>query len=370
MNRGIFDKMIDDSVQSYMGYIQLHQKGYWEDRILDNAFEYRNELQVQLQKPESVKAVVPRLESMAMASFGKQTKNVAVTGISPDAENQLTKLKSRLVAGQYLEANEQAILIGEGLAKKLKVSLGDSVILLSQGYRGVNAAQIYPIKGILSFGKPELSAAMVYLPLQTAQYYYGADRLVTSLVIDIEHRKEAPKVIQSLAHTIDTTNTYELLAWQQLIPDIMELKSTKEASNSVVIFILYFIVGFGIFGTILMMTKERTYEFGVLLSIGMKRQQLAFSVWIESLLLGIIGAIIGIIIAYALTYYLMINPIVMQGDMAEAYIKFGMDPIMPASTDLDIFWTQALIVLSITTLLALYPCITIWRMKPVEAMRA
>ncbi len=370
MNRGIFDKMIDDSVQSYMGYIQLHQKGYWEDRILDNAFEYRNELQVQLQKPESVKAVVPRLESMAMASFGKQTKNVAVTGISPDAENQLTKLKSRLVAGQYLDANEQAILIGEGLAKKLKVSLGDSVILLSQGYRGVNAAQIYPIKGILSFGKPELSAAMVYLPLQTAQYYYGADRLVTSLVIDIEHRKEAPKVIQSLAHTIDTTNTYELLAWQQLIPDIMELKSTKEASNSVVIFILYFIVGFGIFGTILMMTKERTYEFGVLLSIGMKRQQLAFSVWIESLLLGIIGAIIGIIIAYALTYYLMINPIVMQGDMAEAYIKFGMDPIMPASTDLDIFWTQALIVLSITTLLALYPCITIWRMKPVEAMRA
>lgn len=370
MNRGIFDKMIDDSVQTYVGYIQVHQKGYWEDRVLDNAFEYTTSLEQKLQQAEPIQAVVPRLESAAMASFGKQTKNVAVTGISPILENQLTELKGRLSAGEYLTAEDQAVLIGEGLAKKLKVTIGDSLVLLSQGYRGVNAAQIYPIKGILSFGKPELSAAMVYMPLATAQYYYGATDLVTSLVLDIENRQDAPAVIKDLSNQIDTTNTYELMTWQALIPDIIELKATKDASNGVVIFILYFIVGFGIFGTILMMTKERTYEFGVLLSIGMRRRQLAFSVWIESLLLGILGAVVGIVIAYALTYYLALNPIVMQGDMAETYIKFGMDPVMPASTDFDIFWTQALIVLIITTLLALYPCLTIFRMKPVEAMRA
>lgn len=370
MNRGIFNKMIDDSVQSYVGYIQLHQKGYWEDRVLDNAFEYTSALEQKLLQAPTVKGVVPRLESAAMASFGKQTRNVAVTGIAPTLENQLTKLKGRLSAGNYLAADDQAILIGEGLAQKLKVAIGDSIVLLSQGYRGVNAAQIYPIKGILSFGKPELSAAMVYMPLATAQYYYGATNLVTSLVLDIDNRAETASVITTLSSQIDTTAAYELMAWQELIPDILELKATKDASNSVVIFILYFIVGFGIFGTILMMTKERTYEFGVLLSIGMKRRQLALSVWIESLLLGVLGAIVGIVLAYGLTYYFALHPIVMQGDMAETYIKFGMDPVMPASTDLDIFWTQALIVLTITTLLALYPCFTIFRMKPVEAMRA
>jgi ABC-type antimicrobial peptide transport system permease subunit len=129
------------------------------------------------------------------------------------------------------------------------------------------------------------------------------------------------------------------------------------------------IVSFGIFGVILMMTKERQHEFGVLLSIGMKRHQLALITWLETLFLGVLGVLIGIGVSYGLMYYLSVNPIVVTGDMAATYAKFGIEPLLPASVDADLFYKQALIVGVITTLMALYPCLSIWRMQPVDAMR-
>lgn len=369
INRGVFDKMIDDSVTSNVGYIQIHKKGFWEDQILDNAMVYDQQWKEALAAIDKVQTVIPRLQSAAMISFGKVTKNVLVTGIDPLAENQLTNISNRIVAGEYLNADDEAVLIGEGLAKKLKATIGDTLILLSQGYRGVNAAQVYPIKGIVSFGVPALSSGMVYMPLAAAQYFYGANNLATAVVLDVAGKEEVEEVLPSLYAKLDTNDTYEVMAWQEMIPDILNLKQTKDSSNKVVTIILYFIVGFGIFGTILMMTRERQYEFGVLLSIGMKRGQLAASVWIETLLLGLLGAVVGIALAYGLAYYLMVNPIVMQGEMAEAYTKFGMDPVMPASVALDIFWGQALTVLIITTLIALYPAFVIFRLQPVAAMR-
>lgn len=368
INRGVFDKMINDSVRFYKGYGQVLQQGYWEEGSLDLAFEWTDELEQQIVATEGVEAAVPRLESFALASHQKITKSALVVGIDPTKEEQLTGLSKRVVAGSYLEANDEALLLGEGLAQKLKLGLGDTLVLISQGYRGVNAAGKYPIKGIVSFGSPQLSASIVYLPLQAAQWFYGAEQMVTASVLDIPNKKTAITAIKSLQNSLDSS-TYEVLDWATMMPELIEMKSLKESSGSITLLILYLIVSFGIFGVILMMTKERQHEFGVLLSIGMKRHQLALITWLETLFLGILGLLVGIGVSYGLMYYLSVNPIVVTGDMAATYAKFGIEPLLPASVDADLFYKQALIVGAITTLMALYPCLAIWRMQPVDGMR-
>ncbi|BDS13828.1 ABC transporter permease [Aureispira anguillae] len=370
MNRGIFDKMINDSVSFYSGFAQVVQKGYWDDRSLDHSFELTASLRTQLMETKGINEVVPRLESFALASFGKITKSAMVIGIDPTKEDDLTGLKKRVKQGEYLNLEDQAVLISEGLAEKLKLTISDTIVLISQGYRGVNAAGKYPIKGIVSFGSPDLNSKMIYMPLAAAQWFYGTNQMITSAVLTIDNRTIADKVLKELTHTIDTAVTYEIMGWKEMMPDLMEMKDLKESSNMITVFILYFIVSFGIFGTILMMTKERQYEFGILLSIGMKRSQLALTTWMETLLLGFLGAMLGIVISYGLMYYLSVNPIVVTGDMAETYAKFGIEAKLPASVDLDLFYMQGIIVMIITTVLALYPCLKIWRMKPIDAMRA
>lgn len=369
LNRGTFNKMINDTVGFSVGFGQVMSKGYWDERSLNLAYTRSAELEETLKSIPQIDALVGRLESGVLASKGDQTKIVMVAGIDPVKEAQLTGLDQRVESGAYLEADDQAILIGEGLAEKLDLAVGDSLILTGQGYHGVNAAGHFPIKGIVHFGLPEMSSQTVYLPLKAAQWFYGAEGLITTTILDIKDKDAAEKAFQVLREKLDTS-TYELMEWDAMLPELVEMKALKESSNKVTVFILYLIIAFGIFGTILMMTKERSYEFGVLLSIGMKRSQLALSIWIETMFLALLGIAAGLVLSYALMYALMVNPIELTGEAATVYAKFGVEPLLPAAVDLDLFYTQALNVLIITTLLAMYPCYSIFRLQPVAAMRS
>ena len=234
----------------------------------------------------------------------------------------------------------------------------------------MNAVGKYPIKSLVTFGSPDLNQQVIYMPLALAQYFYGLDDQISSLVLQMPDKRSARVELENLKEYLDTDQSFEVMNWEELMPDIVSMRDLKESSNYITIFILYLIVAFGIFGTILMMTKEREYEFGVLVSIGMRRRTLAFSVWVETIILALIGTCIGIILSYALMYYLHVNPIVVSGEMAQTYEKFGIEPILPASIDVDIFTGQALIVIFMTSILALYPCRFIFKLKPSTAMRS
>lgn len=367
LQRGAWDNMINNVVNYYFGYVQVHQDGYWEEQSIDKAFPLADSLE-QVGAVEGVEAVLPRLESFALAAAGETTSGVLVAGILPDVENRMTDLENRLVEGEYLTEGDEAVLVASGVAEKLGLSLGDTLVLISQGYRGVNAAGKYPIKGIAKFGSPDLNKQMVYLPLPAAQYFYGAPGLATSLALKLGGQEDIKPVVAALRTQLDTS-AYEVMDWEELLPDLVQARELDTAGNIIVYFILYMIIAFGIFGTILMMSKEREYEFGVLISIGLQRWQLALSVWIEVILLGVLGAVSGILLSMPIVYYFKVNPIRFGGEMASSLEKFGFEPIFPATFDLQIFLTQALYVFILTAVLALYPIFKIRKLQPVQAMR-
>lgn len=367
LQRGAWDNMINNVVNYYFGYVQVHQDGYWEEQSIDKAFPLADSLE-QVGAVEGVEAVLPRLESFALAAAGETTSGVLVAGILPDMENRMTDLENRLVEGEYLTEGDEAVLVASGVAEKLGLALGDTLVLISQGYRGVNAAGKYPIRGIAKFGSPDLNKQMVYLPLPAAQYFYGAPGLATSLALKLGGQEDIKPVVAALRTQLDTS-AYEVMDWEELLPDLVQARELDTAGNVIVYFILYMIIAFGIFGTILMMSKEREYEFGVLISIGLQRWQLALSVWIEVILLGVLGAVSGILLSMPIVYYFKVNPIRFGGEMASSLEKFGFEPIFPATFDLQIFLTQALYVFILTAVLALYPIFKIRKLQPVQAMR-
>lgn len=369
LQKGAWNNMIGNVVNYYFGYIQIHEDGYWEDQSIDKAFALNEELENKIKEIPEVKDILPRIESFALASTGNNTHGALVVGIDPEIETRMTDLKSRVVAGSYLEPGDQAAIIGEGLAEQLKLGVGDTIVLVSQGYHGVNAAGKYAIKGLVKFGSPELSKQMVYLPLPEAQWFYGAQGLLTSVALHIEDPDDIPHVMRALKSRIDL-ETYEVMDWQEMLPDLVQAKALDSAGNYIVYFILYLIIAFGIFGTILMMTKEREYEFGVLVSIGMRRFALSATVWLEVIMLGVIGAFLGILLSIPVVGYFYANPIRFSGEYATMLEKYGFEPIFPATFDPQVFIIQAVVVFILTALLAIYPLFKIGRLQPVEAMRA
>ena len=119
----------------------------------------------------------------------------------------------------------------------------------------------------------------------------------------------------------------------------------------------------------MMMTAERTREFGILISVGMKRWRLSLVSLFESVLLSFIGVIAGVIVTIPLLYYMHLNPIQLTGEMADMMLKFGLDPIMPFRFAANIFIDQFLTVLVIAFISALYPLFYIRKLQPISAMR-
>lgn len=369
LQKGAWNHMINNVVNFYFGFAQVHTEGYWEEQSLDKAFPLEGQMEEWTKDIPEIKNVLPRIESFALASSGNNTMGALVVGIDPEVENSMTNLKSRLVQGSYISADEQAVLVAEGIAENLNLKLKDTLVLVSQGYHGVNAAGKYPIKGIIHFGSPELNKQMIYLPLKEAQWFYGAEGLVTSLALKIEDQDDIAPALSALKAKLDMEE-YEVMDWKEMLPDLIKAKALDSAGNYIVYFILYLIIAFGIFGTILMMTKEREYEFGVLIAIGMQRLKLSAIVWVEAIMLGIIGALSGILASIPVVYYFNQNPLRFSGEYAGTMEKFGFEPIFPAAFEPEVFLLQAVVVFILTAILALYPMLKIRRLKPVDAMRA
>ena len=366
LQKGAWGHMVNNVVNFYYGFGQIQANGYQDDQSLDMAFVLPKSIESLPDKIEGLTNVAPRVESFALASYEEKSTGVLLIGTDPIKEDAITGLSKRLKQGRYFEKNKDEVIIAQGLANVLNIQLLDTLVLISQGYHGSNAAGKYPVVGLVNFGSPELNKQMVYLPLKAAQWFYNTEGKITSAALHIEEEDKVSEVLKNI-RAIPAMEEFSILDWKELVPDLLQAKALDEAGSTVVLGILYLIITFGIFGTILMMTKEREYEFGVLISIGMQRMKLAFTVWLELLFIGILGTIAGILISIPIIYYFQYNPIRFTGDMARAYENFGVEPILPTVMDFPILGVQAMFILIITTILALFPIYKISKLNPIKA---
>lgn len=183
----------------------------------------------------------------------------------------------------------------------------------------------------------------------------------------------APKADATLVATSLRRETegmpFEFFDWKEMLPEMVELIEVDNAGGVIVISILYMIIAFGIFGTILMMLAERQHEFGILVAVGMKRIKLATVVLLEILMIAFLGTLAGIIVGIPIIAYFHSNPIRVTGEMAKAYESFGMEAIFPFSNDIGLFLTQAAIVFLMSLVLSVYPWFRILRLKAIEALK-
>lgn len=367
MQLGTYGYMIESAVKNSTGYLQLHLKGYWDDKTIDNTLEYSPEMAQKIQSTENVSEVIPRLESFALISSGRQTKGVAVIGTIPGLEDRVSGLSKRVVAGRYLTDSTRGLLVAEGLANYLEVEVGDSLVLLGQGYHGVTAADELPVQGIIRFVQPDMNNQLVYVTLSQAQYFYSSPDRITSVSVMLKHPDDLNHVQQAL-NTIDPENL-EVMTWKEMLYELVQYIEGDNISGLFMLSILYLVVGFGILGTILMMTMERRKEFGIMVAVGMKRYKLSLIILIESIIIGIAGIISGVALSLPFILYFHQYPIKLTGDMAEAVLEYNMEPIMPFALEPNYFLYQSIVVMIITLVAVLYPVTVISRLKVVNAIK-
>lgn len=368
LKEGTYENMIKTTAGDFSGFVQVHADGYWEEKTMDYFFEFSEELKDSLSDTGEVDVFLPRIESFALAEAHANTKGSIVIGIDPELEKTYSKLDERVFEGSYFAKGEISVLVGKGLADYMEIAVGDTLVLLGQGYRAVTAAGKYAVKGIVKFGSPELSKQIVFLPLEEAQRLFGAYGLINNLVLKVDDAETGMKV----AHKLDgeIPGSYEVMGWEDLYPDLVNMIETDRVEGYVFMFIMYMVIAFGIFGTMLMMMAERRHEFGVLIAIGMKRLKLAFVVFIEVFVISVLGAMLGILGAYPVCYYFILFPIRYGENVAKMAEEFGMEPVLRTTVEPAIFLQQATVIAIIAIIIGIYPFISLSGANAVDEMNS
>lgn len=367
---GIYDNMIHNVVSYSSGYLQIHKKGFWNEQSIDNTFVEDEKLYQELQKNSSVTHIIPRLQTFALASYTDKTKGVLVLGIIPSKEKEVNNLHDKITKGNYIESlDENAVVLGEGLASQLKLNVNDSIVLLGQGYHATNAAAKYKVKGLIKLGSVDLNNNVVYMPIKQTQLMFGAENQLSSVSLSLVNSKNLENIKTTLQKSLDTTK-YEIMTWKEMMPELDQFIEADSSGHYIIIGVLYIIISFGLFGTLLMMIFERKHELGILIAIGMKKSLLALILLLESILISLIGCIVGIIGGALIVKWFTIHPIHLTGEIKQVYEDYGIESIIYFSNQGQIFIAQAFIVLALSILLAFYPGYKVMKLKPVEALNS
>ncbi len=308
--KGGHDQMILDATNLNMGHIQIHEKGYWENRTIDYAFIPDAGLCKKLSDDKRITGWSSRIHAEGLLSHGDVTSPAIIQGVNPADEKRVAALHLKVRrTGRYLEHHDtNAIVIGEILARNLGVREGDTVSMISQAFDGSIAAEKLKITGLLSSGNQEYDRALVIMTIESADRIFYMNGYRHDIAIRCGSIDDVRPVASAISASIDT-NRFEVMDWQGLLPELVQFIVLDDAGAYIFDIILFFVIAFGILNTIQMSVFERTRELGIMLAVGTRPAQIIAMVQVESSMITLLGIILGTLAGAAISFYFQVHPL-------------------------------------------------------------
>ena len=371
MQYGTYDAMEELVVRLYAGDLQVHRAGFQEERTLSYSMEaYEQDWAECFAAYPWIEASSRRLSGFGLVSSDSSSAGAMIVGIEPKTEPHVSTFTNQPARGEALTAgDDHAVLLGQTLAKNLNVAVGDSVVVLTQGYRNVMGADLYLVKGLIRTGSPDVDRGMMIMTLPDAQFLFSMEDRFTEIVLRTQDFRNAGSYAADLREVLGEEQ-YEVMPWKALMPDMQQMRALDDAGNYIFYFFLILLIGFEIFNTTTMSMMERVREFGVMMSIGMKPRQISLLVGLELALKVVLALAIGLGITFAAVWMLKDNPVPLGGDMQQLYEEWGFTVDGISFSAQPIVFLFPMIAVAVVALLSMiYPILRLRRFSPVEALR-
>jgi len=361
----IFQDMRESIIHSQLGHIQIVRPDYYEKGIAD-PYAYllpaQSPEQTQVEHTDGFASLAPRLAFNGLVSHGEVTIAFAGEGIDPVRERPISSRITIISGHDLTDANEPALLVGEGLAHSLGVKPGDTVVLLANAENGSPNAIEVKVSGTFATISKEYDDSALRLPIAQARKLMRV-KGATSWVVLLERTQQTEKTVKQLRAVLPASG-FQVIPWNALADFYNKTVVLFSKQVSVVKIIIGVIIILTISNTQMMNVLERTSEIGTSLAIGQRRQFIMRLFLAEGLLIGIAGGIVGLVLGYVLAALISAVGIPMPPPpgMARGYIGQILINLSLAS--------DAMILALVTTLVAsIAPAWKASRMNIVDALR-
>ncbi len=368
--RGERRMMMNAAAASGSGHFSIVPEGWIPIRTNDFRIDGWEGILARLRAEPRVRVATPRARVDALLAFGTQVAAIEMVGVDPRAEPLGNRLVRRVVAGRYLKAgDEEVTVIGEAVADRLRVEVGDPLMVTVSDHEGEMRSAMLRIEGIVATGSRELDATICHVALaQVARLTgrAGAGEIAVTLVDAREVEGFGGEVAAALPEEIS------LLTWDELRPELSAGVEVDEIWARLVVIIIMTVVFLGIASAQLAAVLERRREFGVLSALGMPGHRLLRVMSAEALLLGSAGGLVALLLGVPATWYVAtfgvdFGKLLKMDSIAMSNILI--DPIFHSDFGWWLVPLAFFLAVAATLLSSLYPAWYAIRTDPATALR-
>lgn len=365
--KGMMRDRIKSLIYTEVGHIQIHEKEFKKDFEPSLYLQHLTSLIQQIKKTTQVKAFATRSIAQGMLASTTGSSGIQMNGINPEQENVVSALKNKLIAGNSFQSSKKnQLLIGKKLAKKMKLEVGNKIVLTCSDQEGNMVSGAYKISGIFQSSNSMWDEKNVFILQSNLNDMLGIPGESHEIVL-LLHQDELATPTQHILQK--QFKKLDIETWKELSPETDLMVSAVDITSYIIIGIILFALAFGIINTMLMAILERTREIGMMMALGMNKAKLFFLVLLETTFLTVGGVPIGYSSAWLLSTYLHKYGLNWESMGEEMMRSFGFSTTIYPEFPTDKIAGTIVFVLITAFISCLYPAIKALQLQPVEALR-
>ena len=323
---------------------------------------------------EHVKIAVPMIENQLLVSAGKAAEGGMVRGL--DKEDILKKdvLRKAVSNVNMDEFYGDVVIMGYRMAQKMGVVTGDEITLISPNgkvtaFGTVPRMKSYRVIGTFNAGMFEYDANFIFMPLDTAQTYFGMKNGVSHIDVTLDDEKYLTPVRKAIEESIGGAGyVYD---WKQSNSAFFNAIEVERNVMFIILTLIILVAAFNIITGLIMLVKDKGRDIAVLRTMGATKGMIMRIFFIDGAFIGFVGTALGLVLGLLFCDNIeAIRQFLQQlagRDLFSAEIYFLSQ--LPAKVD----YVEVSVVVGISLLLSflatLYPAYRAAKFDPVEALR-
>jgi ABC-type lipoprotein release transport system permease subunit len=361
---GMIVQMVDATTKSDSGEVLIQAKNFRETEQIKYSIKDSKPIEDLIKKDSRVESYVTKIRIKGLIATAGYAKNVPIIGVDLEEEIKQSGLDNYVMSGELtFGKRDRGVIIGQTLAKDLKIKVGKKVIITTQDINNEVVSIALKVKAITNSTGLAKSLLMSKTKLQKN---LGLGNSVSQICIIMKKRADSTTFANELKRK--EMKNIAVYDWTELYAMLKEMEMMMSTVNIISYAFVFLVASLGIFGVVLVSVLERIREFGIMMAIGTRFIDIAKMIIFESLIISTIGYIVGAIFGALALIYLSTYGIDFSA-FDDAFLMFGMDPNMKAVIKSS-FFTDTLIAIYIATILAvLLPIRTLKKRKPVESIK-
>jgi lipoprotein-releasing system permease protein len=332
--------------------------------------DYRAEADKLRQVPGVIGAA-PAILGQGLVTAARDTQPMMVKGIDPELEQQVTDIKGAMIGGsiEALDPHDDSrdgILLGDDLASKLGVRVGDIVSVLTPREtltpNGITLqpARLLRVAGIFALGLFEFDSTYGYVSIDVAKRLFGKDQ-VDLIQLRVDDLAEAPQV----ARTVLDRFGIDYLAedWTVMNRSLFAALSLEKMAVSMTIGLIVMVAALNIVASLVLLVMEKHRDIAILKTMGASARSVTAIFMMQGLIIGSVGTTVGTA-AGLLASYLLDRYRVLRVPMDVYQVSYVPFKVVPLEVALVV--AAAVVVCFLATI---YPSRQAAKLDPAQALR-